>query len=80
MPIDIYVGGIEHADVHLFYARFISLFLMDLGILNTSEPFRYLIPQGIVRGKTFKTISGIYIKKDDVVEESDGIFFKYKFN
>lgn len=80
MPVDIYVGGIEHADIHLFYARFISMFLADLGILNTPEPFHRLIPQGIVRGKTFKlTNSDIYVRADDVIEESKGNLLKKFF-
>lgn len=73
MPVDIYVGGIEHADVHLFFARFISMFLTDLGVLSTPEPFHRLIPQGIVRSRTFKlTDSDVYIRTDDVIEELEG--------
>lgn len=75
MPIDIYVGGVEHADVHLFFARFISMFLADIGIASTTEPFRRLIPQGIVRNKTFKLLdSNQYVKFEDVIEEPKGIF------
>lgn len=68
MPVDIYVGGVEHADLHLFYARFISHFLYDLGVLQEQEPFRRLIPQGIVRGRTFRVAgqTDTYVSADDV--------------
>jgi leucyl-tRNA synthetase len=49
MPVDVYVGGVEHADLHLLYARFISYFLYDLGILKDPEPFKRLLPHGVVK-------------------------------
>lgn len=67
MPVDVYVGGIEHADVHLFFARFISHFLYDIGATSVLEPFQRLLPQGFVRGQTFIELgTGRYASPDDV--------------
>jgi leucyl-tRNA synthetase len=67
MPVDVYVGGIEHADVHLFFARFISYFLHDIGATSVLEPFKRLLPQGFVKGRTFIELgSGRYVPADDV--------------
>ena len=46
MPVDIYVGGVEHAILHLLYSRFISKFLYEQKLVPTSEPFNVLISQG----------------------------------
>ena len=55
LPVDVYIGGIEHAILHLLYARFINRFLMgQLGVVGRDEPFRQLITQGLVEGLTFK--------------------------
>lgn len=75
MPVDVYVGGIEHADVHLFFARFMSYFLYDIGATTVLEPFQRLLPQGFVRGQTFIELgSGRYIPKSDV-EQVEGMSF-----
>ncbi|CAJ0578851.1 unnamed protein product, partial [Mesorhabditis spiculigera] len=71
MPIDVYVGGIEHAALHMFYARFMAHFLWDIGVCPVREPFDNLIPQGIVRAKTFVVRdSGRFLKAEDVEEDS----------
>uniref|UniRef100_A0AC35TZI2 Leucine--tRNA ligase n=1 Tax=Rhabditophanes sp. KR3021 TaxID=114890 RepID=A0AC35TZI2_9BILA len=65
MPVDVYVGGIEHAAVHMFFARFISYFLTDIGVTKVREPFKRLVCQGIVRGKTYvEKNTGEYLSKE----------------
>ena len=70
MPVDIYVGGMEHAIMHLLYARFVHKFICDdLDIIDTDlrEPFKELIVQGLVKGKTFKVkSSGKYITEEQI--------------
>lgn len=56
MPVDMYIGGVEHAILHLLYSRFFTKFLVDQGLLESgphAEPFKQLVTQGMVHGKTF---------------------------
>ena len=72
MPIDLYVGGVEHAVLHLLYARFWHHVLHDLGIVSTREPFKKLFNQGMIRGEDGQKMSksrGNVINPDDVVLE-----------
>lgn len=72
MPVDLYVGGAEHAVLHLLYARFWHKVLYDLGYVSTKEPFQRLINQGIILGEDGDKMSksrGNVINPDDVVQE-----------
>ncbi|KAN0027809.1 hypothetical protein ACTFIV_009633 [Dictyostelium citrinum] len=54
MPVDVYVGGIEHAILHLLYSRFITKFLKDQQLIEHSEPFKVLLAQGLVKSPTYR--------------------------
>jgi len=72
MPVDLYVGGAEHAVLHLLYARFWHKVLFDLGVVNTDEPFMRLVNQGMILGeggvKMSKSLGNV-INPDDVIRE-----------
>ncbi len=72
MPVDLYVGGKEHAVLHLLYARFWHKFLYDLGIISTPEPFKKLVNQGIILGADNRKMSksfGNVVNPDDIVKQ-----------
>lgn len=69
-PVWCYIGGKEHAAMHLFYARFMTHFLHSLGQLKFREPFESLLVQGIVKGKTYK-LDGRYISKEEADQVKD---------
>lgn len=67
MPVDIYIGGIEHATLHLYYARLMNHFCYNIGLVATKEPFQQLFVQNFVYGKTCQIKStGKYISSADV--------------
>ncbi len=70
--VDLYVGGVEHAVLHLLYARFWHKILYDLGLVSTPEPFRRLVNQGMILADAFIDERGIYVPAADVVIGADG--------
>ncbi|MGL5810502.1 MAG: leucine--tRNA ligase [Nocardioides sp.] len=66
--VDLYVGGVEHAVLHLLYARFWHKVLHDLGHVSSEEPFRRLFNQGYIQAYAFTDERGAYVPADDVVE------------
>ena len=72
MNVDLYVGGTEHAVLHLLYARFWHKVLFDLGHLSTTEPFQRLVNQGIILGEDGRKMSkrwGNVVDPLDVIAE-----------
>ncbi|MCR5172202.1 MAG: leucine--tRNA ligase [Treponema sp.] len=74
MPVDLYVGGAEHAVLHLLYARFWHKVLYDLGVVSTKEPFQRLINQGMITSFAFQRKNKSLVAVDAVTEK-DGKFF-----
>lgn len=71
LPVDIYIGGAEHAVLHLLYARFWHKFLFDIGVVSTKEPFQNLFNQGMILGENNEKMSkskGNVVNPDDIVE------------
>ncbi len=74
MPVDLYVGGAEHAVLHLLYARFWHKVLFDCGLVSTAEPFQKLVNQGMVQSYAFKDGRGALVPVDEVEETSEDQF------
>jgi leucyl-tRNA synthetase len=73
MPVDLYVGGAEHAVLHLLYARFWHKVLFDLGYVSTREPFKKLFNQGMIQSFAFKDKRGALVSVDLVTEDENGV-------
>lgn len=71
LPVDLYVGGAEHAVLHLLYARFYHKFLFDLGVVHTEEPFKKLFHQGMILGENGEKMSksrGNVVNPDEIMD------------
>lgn len=74
MPVDLYVGGVEHAVLHLLYARFWHKVLYDCGLVSTLEPFMSLRNQGLLTARSYQKASGLYVPPEEV-EEKNGKYY-----
>lgn len=74
MPVDLYIGGAEHAVLHLLYSRFWHKVLYDLGIVSTDEPYKKLFNQGMILAFAYENGAGAKIPADQI-EERDGKFY-----
>ncbi len=72
--VDLYVGGVEHAVLHLLYSRFWHKVLFDLGHVSSEEPFRKLFNQGYIQAFAYTDARGLYVPAEDVVAVADGTF------
>ena len=76
MPVDLYVGGAEHAVLHLLYARFWHKVLYDAGVVSTDEPFQSLVNQGMILGEMeytgYQSEGGVWLSPDDAAVDAGG--------
>jgi leucyl-tRNA synthetase len=70
--VDLYVGGVEHAVLHLLYSRFWHKVLYDLGYVSSSEPFHRLVNQGMLQLPAYTNADGFYVEASEVVEHDGG--------
>lgn len=77
MPVDLYIGGAEHAVLHLLYARFWHKVLYDIGVVSTKEPFKKLVNQGMILGEMeFTTPDGEKLSEEEVEKRGDAFYKK----
>lgn len=75
MPVDLYVGGAEHAVLHLLYSRFWHKVLFDLGLVSTDEPFQRLFNQGLILAFAYEDAAGSLVPSDEITER-DGKYYR----
>ncbi|ACY18927.1 leucine--tRNA ligase [Haliangium ochraceum] len=76
MPVDLYVGGAEHATLHLLYSRFWHHVLYDLGLVSTPEPFQRLFNQGMIHRTSYRDAAGKYYYEEEVDKRGDSYVAK----
>ena len=76
MPVDLYIGGAEHAVLHLLYARFWHKVLYDIGVVSTKEPFQRLVNQGMITSFAFQRKNKTLVPVDEVEQKEDGTFIE----
>lgn len=74
--VDLYVGGVEHAVLHLLYSRFWHKVLFDLGHVSSSEPYRRLYNQGYIQAYAYTDVRGVYVPAAEVIERDGGYFYQ----
>ena len=80
MPVNLYIGGAEHAVLHLLYARFWHKVLYDLGVVSTKEPFQRLVNQGMITSFAYQRKDKTLVPVDEVEKRDDGNFYEKKTN
>lgn len=70
-PVDLYIGGVEHAVLHLLYARFWHKVLYDCGLVHTKEPFQQLFNQGMILAFSYRDANGKYYHPEEVIQEGE---------
>ena len=76
MPVDLYIGGAEHAVLHLLYARFWHKVLYDLGLVSTKEPFQRLVNQGMITSFAYQRKNKTLVPVDEVEQRDDGNWYE----
>jgi len=71
MPVDLYIGGVEHAVLHLLYARFWHKVLYDCGLVSTKEPFQKLFNQGLIQAYSYQDRDGKYYRREQVRQDGE---------